>query len=155
MYIGVMIDSESYTELICVERETLNEVKCEMESIAFDWDFGEVTWENIPFKCEKLVARGVAETGDYNEYWFVTEIFKVNKDKVYLVKWHAYEGVDFDVMEFDTWDDAYNEMKKIYNYEMNEYEKYINKEDCYIDTYRSCIDDNVEWNLMQIVTKGE
>ena len=154
MYLGVMIDSESYANLICVARETLNEVKCEIESIAFDWDFGEVTWEDdfLLLKNANKVARGVTN-GD--EYWLVAEIFKVNENKIYLVQWHAYDGVDFDLIEFDAWDNAYNEMKCRYYNMIEEFGINTNINQCDIDTYKSCIDDDNEWHMMQIVMKGE
>ena len=153
MYLGVMIDSEHYTDVTCVFRETLNEVMCTLESIAFEDDYGEVNWTDNFYLCEgRKVKRGVTNGDDY---WLVMEIFEVEDNNIYLVQWHAYEGVDFDVIEFDTWDSAYNRMKREYYDMIEDWGIDRNKNQCDIDSYSFCIDDGNEWHMMQIVTKGE
>lgn len=151
MYIGVLIDSEYYGDLYYTIKETLTEVKSEMEGIAFDANCSEITWENY-FLTENnnKVARGVTDSND--DFWFVTEIFYIEEGGIYLVNWHAYDGVDFDVSEFKCWDDAYKEMEGEY-YDMISDIGADKVNECYIDSYSTCIDDDNEWHLMQIVSK--
>lgn len=153
MYLGVMIDSEHYTDVTCVFRETLNEVMCTLESIAFEDDYGEVNWADDFYLCEgRKVKRGITNGDDY---WLVMEIFEVEDNNIYLIQWHAYEGVDFDVAEFDNWDSAYNTMKYKYHGMIEDWEIDTNRNQCYIDSYSCVIDDDNEWHMMEIVTKGE
>lgn len=144
MYLGVFIDSENYTQLGCVVGDTLSEVKYKLSE--FDWSDSFVKMDG------DKVLRGVVEDGD----WFsVAEVFEVDSNKYYLVYWHAYEGVDFDVMEFDTWDSAYNRMEREFYDMIEDWGIDRNKNQCDIDSYSFCIDDDNEWHMMQIVTKGE
>ncbi len=153
MYLGVFIDSENYTQLGCVMGDTLSEVKSKVEKYYVD-DFD---WSDRFVKMNgNKILRGVTEKkDDYNLWFAVAEIFDVDSDKYYLVYWHAYNGVDFDVTEFDSWDSAYDRMKCEYHDMIEDWEIDTNSNQCYIDSYSCVIDDDVEWHMMEIVTKGE
>lgn len=140
-----MLDSENYTEPVIRFCETREE--------GFQMFKDLVTPYNDPPKFEVDGNRCDAtwwEPGEetYDDF-AVCEVFGLNEKPYILVWWHAYEGVDFNVKQFDSFEEANATMRSEAEdiLILDEVENYpVTDED-----WGAVVDDGYEWNCWQII----
>lgn len=137
MKLVVGIDGESYTELSHAFVETWKE--------AFEW---------VKEDVRKYDGSKTEKVGDkiYTQYtptFHVHQLFDIDESKPFIVvHWHAYEGVDFDIKQFNT----YKEARKYMNDTVTDV--VANNEDYIIDWFNdkgACVDVKKEWMMWRIV----
>jgi len=146
MYLALMLDDEHYTDLYYES--------CETEVEGFDifkkWnneDYGEYYEEGNRFVW--------TDDFDCEQHFAVCEVYELNDKPYVLIWWHAYNGVDFSVKQFDTFEEANAAMRaeadNIYIYIDDAYEN----ETITPDSWSGIVDDGVEWNCWEIVERSE
>ena len=111
MYIGLGITSESYSVLYYEVDSELERLKKKMEErIAFPNN--EVIWysqkDNMCYGASPVI-RGTAPCTE--DDWGVIEIYEIDDNPWALVKWHAFDGVDFSVGTYRTREEARKAMR--------------------------------------------
>lgn len=147
MKIVVGIDGENYTDLY------YGFVKTEDE--AYEWFEDDA--ESL--ECFKLEREGNRFTGYYWRYpsdsipdFTVYECYDINEKPYILVWWHAYNGVDFTVRQFDTFKEANDVIKDESNYAWTE-EDALENEDIIQGNGKVCVDIGDEWEMWQIIKR--
>lgn len=144
MYLALMLDDEHYTDLYYES--------CETEVEGFDifkkWnneDYGEYYEEGNRFVW--------TDDFDYEQRFAVCEVYELNDKPYVLIWWHAYNGVDFSVKQFDTFEEANAAMRAEADniYIDDAYEN----ETITPDSWSGIVDDGVEWNCWEIVKRSE
>ena len=110
MYIGLAITSDSYSDLYYEVGSDLERLKKKMEEqIAFPNN--EVIWYSTKNKCYGVspVIRGTAPCTE--DDWGVIEIYEIDNAPWVMVKWHAFDGVDFAVQTYRTQEEARRAMR--------------------------------------------
>jgi len=140
MYIGVFIDSENIHDLGVFLGKTQEEINDQFTEYVIDMIMGGATLkrEAIEYGEDRLVVYK-------DDFFLVMEVFKVDDDKVYLVNWHGYDGVNFEVRDFPTKKDAYNTMREEYIEEV----QYM--QEGYLDHDTAIIDVGTEWLNWKII----
>lgn len=139
-----MLDDEHYTDLYYES--------CETEVEGFDifkkWnneDYGEYYEEGNRFVW--------TDDFDCEQRFAVCEVYELNDKPYVLIWWHAYNGVDFSVKQFDTFEEANAAMRaeadNIYIDDVYENETITP------DSWSGIVDDGVEWNCWEIVKRSE
>lgn len=105
----------------------------------FEPDECPIAWDDTKDEVYGYIARGDSYAEDFSCYF----IFEVPDDaKVFLLSWHAFEGVDFSVEVFSEIESARAKMNL-------DYEKLLSEnsyeDGCFIDKYSATIDTGVEW----------
>ncbi len=151
MKIIVGIDGDNYTEL----------------------DYGFMKTKEKAFECFKGIAKENYEcfeiekegenrfTGYYYDdlysdipNFIVYECYDLNEKPYILVWWHAYNGVDFKVEQFDTFEEANAAMKAESDYVWIE-ENDPDYKGVGPDDTSSCIDTGYEWECWEIIKRSE
>lgn len=149
MYIGTFIDSDSVHDLCLIRGDTLEEVKDKFIKL-FENPFREIIFEESePEYSENAKTRFTIEIDD--DYWVVMEVFEVFMKRYYLIRWHGYEGVGFDLTEYGLEEDAYRKMK----IEYKDYDDCDYVEDRYLDSMKAEIDTGNEWCLWEIIKEEQ
>lgn len=148
MFIAVGIDDEHYSELFYTMSDDLSEVKNAVEDYASE--YGIAIWKLAEdADRDKYILRG--------EFWknyqfFVSEIFEVSKESPYfLVHWHAYNGVDFGVEEFESIEAAKIEMERRWSEDQELYFEDTCRDSNFLDDDESIFDTGYEWKMHKIV----
>lgn len=146
MYVGFYINSEYPTCLSRTVRETVEEIKEAFLAEHNDNLGTAVLTEEKPEYSKRAITRFVVDQGD--NYWLVMEVFEIPENKCCLARWHAYEGVGFDVTWHSTKEEAYQRMKREYL----DYGDYL--EEGHLDRDSAVIDTGNEWLNWEILDKG-
>lgn len=144
MYLTLMLDDEHYTDpyyRVC-------ETEVEGFEIFKKWnneDYGEYCEEGNRFEW----------TDDFG-WWHrfaVCEVYGLNDKPYVLIWWHAYNGVDFSVKQFDTFEEANAAMRAEADniYIDDDY----GNETITPDSWSGIVDDGVEWNCWEIIRRDE
>ena len=90
------------------------------------------------------------------ESFAVCEVYELNDKPYVLMWWHAYNGVDFSVRQFDTFEEANAAMRaEVDNiYDEADVEACAN-EPITPDDWSGIVDDGYEWNCWKIVERSE
>lgn len=145
MFIAVGIDDEHYSELFYTMSDDLSEVISAVETYS---DYGVMTWK-LAGEGDNYILRGEAWR-DYR--FFVAEIFEVSKESPYfLIHWHAYNGVDFGVEEFESIDAAKTEIERRWNEDQELYFEDTCEDSNFLDDDESIFDTGYEWKMHKIV----
>lgn len=152
MFIGVGIDDEHYTQLDYCFKTSLTDILNVMKQIANEAltdCYIELTFSN---KNAGRALRGDAISMISEHKFYVFEIFEIsNFSKHILVSWHAYDGVDFSVKEFDDIDEARKMLKDTYENGYLQY-KEDTSDDCNeLELDSSVLDTGYEWLMQEIV----
>lgn len=146
--LGVMIDSEHFTDLYRTVFSENEDARKVMTKLVNDKSFS--LTEQTP------EGRFIFEMDE--DCWTVGQVFEVDNKPYALVKYHAYDGVDFELLgQFDSykeakavrdkdirelidgWSDPYNKVPEYDRYEL------FNDED------QSVWDDGQEWHIWSII----
>lgn len=144
------IDSESYSHLIHAFYTDLDKLKNDIDNMknelkTFYKDMT-VKWEN---------NRCTLNCSEEEDFWYVFEYFEVNSDIV-LVHYHAYEGVDFEIVgEFDDMYQARDKMATSSFELYSEYEDLKDKSYEWLSYNDACFDTGQEWQIWKIVCKED
>lgn len=145
MFIAVGIDDEHYSELFYTMSDDLSEVISAVETYS---DYGVMTWK-LAGEGDNYILRGEAWR-DYR--FFVAEIFEVSKESPYfLIHWHAYNGVDFGVEEFESIEAAKTEIESRWNEDQELYFEDTCEDSNFLDDDESIFDTGYEWKMHKIV----
>lgn len=80
----------------------------------------------------------------------VCEVYDLSEKPYILIHWHAYNGVDFDIKQFDSFEEANATMMA----EANDIDTFgIDNEPITTEDCRAVVDDGYEWNCWQIIKK--
>ena len=148
MYLAVWIDGEHYTEPYIK--------KCESIRDGFDWfkscmetDETEVSYEE---EGNRIVAEYPYDHGWDNDImdFSVCEVYEIKERPYALIWWHAYNGVDFAVTEFDDFTEANEAMRSeavdaLIEWNDPEFEG-VKPEDV-----SACVDTGDEWQCWRII----
>lgn len=142
MYLAVMIDGEHYVDMEAYPCESIHE--------GFDL-FKENFVMNNKAKYRVDDNRIVATyyTGSYEDF-SVCEVYEVDEKPYTLVWWHAYDGVDFTVRLFDSFEEARETMTAEANELMSKLEDAQQDSD---EGNFICVDTGIEWECWQIIEK--
>lgn len=149
MKIVVGIDGEHYTDLYYGFVETEDE--------AYEWAKEDA--ENL--ECFEFEREEHNRFAGY--YWYdpsydsipdftIYECYDLNEKPYILVWWHAYNGVDFTVRQFDTFEEANEVMKTESNYAWIE-ENDPDYREVTQDDGDTCVDTGCEWEMWQIIKR--
>lgn len=140
MKVVLMLDDEHYTQP-CI-------IFCETEEEGFD------LFESWNAETEgTYTVEGNRCTWERGYNFAVCEVYDLSEKPYILIHWHAYEGVGFDVKQFDSFEEANATMRSEAEDILirDEVENYpVTDEDC-----GAVIDDGYEWNCWKIIEKGE
>lgn len=150
MKLVVGIDGESYTELSHAFVET--------EKEAYDWvkeDVKEYNCFEIVKDGDKIYTRyyrsdfnavlDVVDTPSFHVY----QLFDIDESKPFVVvHWHAYDSVDFEISQFDTYRKARCYMS---NSVVNIVARNEDSSIEYFDDESSCVDLENEWMMWRII----
>lgn len=157
MYIATMLDDENYTEPAYH--------LCESIEDGFEWfknyfcsdeyyHDDETMYKVNGNRCD---AKWYTYTcGSWSEAFAVCEVFELN-DKPYVLIWHhAYNGVDFSVRQFDTFEEA-NAVMRAEAADIYIDEAKIEPEDNEVtpEDWSAIVDDGYEWNCWDILKRSE
>ena len=143
-----MLDSENYTDPVIEFCETREEGF----QMFKDW----VIPYNDPPKfevdgnrCDATWWKPGEET--YDDF-AVCEVFDLNEKPYILIWWHAYDGVDFDVKQFSSFEEANAVMRS----EADDIDTFgVDNEPTFPEDWGTVIDNGYEWNCWKIIKKGE
>lgn len=148
MYLTLMLDDEHYTDPYYQVCET----EVEGFEVFKKWnneDYGEYYEEGNRFEW--------IDDFDWEHRFAVCEVYELNDKPYVLIWWHAYNGVDFSVKQFDTFEEANAVMRaeadNIYLDEAD-VEAYAN-DPITPDDWSGIVDDGYEWNCWQIIERSE
>lgn len=148
MKILVGIDGDHYTDLDYEFVETKDKAFERFEKIA-----------NEGYECFEIEREENRFTGYYydsplSDYpnFIVYECYDINEKPYILVWWHAYNGVDFTVRQFDTFEEANEIMKAESNYAWIE-ENDPEYREVTQDDGSTCVDTGCEWEMWQIIKR--
>ena len=154
MFVGVGINDENYTLLDCHFDENLGDLLLKMQDVGQSEIAGKCTIElSFPDEDVNWAIRGDAVNDDNRDNFYVFKIFHISDDCPYiLVRWHAYDGVDFEVEEFGSIRLAKGAM---WNHYYEDREPYSDdNDDRDFGPYTSVIDTGEEFLMQQIVEVG-
>lgn len=153
MYLAVAIDGDYVY---------LSYKYCDLESDVFDWfkkfnsDVDDVTYEVN--ENEKRISAEYYVYGYDSKDFSVCQYFELTGKPYLVVWWHAYNGVDFRVKEFNALEDAHNNIVK-------EIDTLVKEIECetYDENYRDVVfcwepyvvDTGDEWQCWQIIKVNE
>lgn len=146
--LGVMIDSEGHTDLSMICNDSINKVRDWMEK----YGGGERYASNIEWNG----TRCDITDGDY---FMVGEIFAVPDNAKYVVlKWHAYDGVDFEVISatdneeeaFAAWYGEVSTLVSSIGYYDEWKDRDLSIEDIEMDG-DFCGDNGNEWDMVRVI----
>lgn len=148
MKLVVGIDGESYTELSHAFVET--------EQQALEWvkeDVKDYNCFNIEKDGDKIYTQyyrdefsvGMVDIPSFHVY----QLFNIDETKPFVVvSWHAYNGVDFEITQFDTYRKARCYMSNsVVNIAAGNEDSSIE----YFDDESSCVDMEHEWMMWKII----
>ena len=148
MKILVGIDGDHYTDLDYEFVETKDKAFEQFEKIA-----------NEGYECFEIEREKDRFTGYYydsplSDYpnFIVYECYDLNEKPYILVWWHAYNGVDFTVRQFDTFEEANEIMKAESNYAWIE-ENDPEYREVTQDDGSTCVDTGYEWEMWRIIKR--
>ena len=150
MYIATMLDDENYAYPAYQLCESIEDG---FEVFKNDFCDNETRYEIKGNRCDAMWYTG----GLWSyEAFAVCEVFELN-DKPYVLIWHhAYNGVDFSVRQFDTFEEANAVMRAEAN---NIYidETKIEPEDNEVtpEDWSAIVDNGYEWNCWDILKRSE
>lgn len=156
MFVGVGINDENYTLLDCHFDENLGDLLLKMQDVGQSEIAGKCTIElSFPDEDVNWAIRGDAVNDDNRDNFYVFKIFHIDDDCPYiLVRWHAYDGVDFEVEEFNSIRLARGAMWSHYYEDRYVYSDGNNNDDSDLGSYSSVFDTGEEFLMQQIVEVG-
>lgn len=157
MFVGVGINDENYTLLDCHFDKNLGDLLLKMQDVGQSEIAGKCTIElSFPDEDVNWAIRGDAVNDDNRDNFYVFKIFHIDDDCPYiLVRWHAYDGVDFEVEEFNSIRLARGAMWSHYYDNRGLYsDDNDNNDDGYLGPYSSVLDTGEEFLMQQIVEVG-
>lgn len=148
MKIIVGIDGDHYTDLDYEFAETKDKAFERFEKIANEG------YECFEIEREENRFIGYYYDSPLSDYpnFIVYECYDLNEKPYILVWWHAYNGVDFTVRQFDTFEEANEIMKAESNYAWIE-ENDPEYREVTQDDGNTCVDTGCEWEMWQIIER--
>lgn len=140
MYLAVMIDGEHYIDM---EYYPCQSIEDGFELFKEDFVESEAEFE---VKENRIVATYYGDFGSKD--FSVCEVYEVDEKPYTLVWWHAYNGVDFTVRTFDSFEEA----REVMVAEASELASKL--EDAQQDFDKGnmiCIDTGYEWECWRII----
>lgn len=108
MYVALLLDSDHYTDVEYLFDSDLSKLKKKAKHLIHNEGF------DIP---EEETDMEIVVNSQYG--WIKCQIFEVEKYPYYLIWHHAYDGVDFTIMGYETFEEARKIMLKEVNEEEN------------------------------------
>ena len=150
MYIATMLDDENYAYPAYQLCESIEDG---FEVFKNDFCDNETRYEIKGNRCDAMWYTG----GLWSyEAFAVCEVFELN-DKPYVLIWHhAYNGVDFSVRQFDTFEEA-NAVMRAEAADIYIDETKIEPEDNEVtpEDWSAIVDNGYEWNCWDILKRSE
>lgn len=150
MYIATMLDDENYAYPAYQLCESIEDG---FEVFKNDFCDNETRYEIKGNRCDAMWYTG----GLWSyEAFAVCEVFELN-DKPYVLIWHhAYNGVDFSVRQFDTFEEA-NAVMRAEADDIYIDEAKIEPEDNEVtpEDWSAIVDNGYEWNCWDILKRSE
>ena len=144
MYLAVMIDGEHYTDMEAYPCNSIQE-GFDLFKKNFVMDYS----AKYRVNNNRIVATYYTWSYLYEDF-SVCEVYKVDEKPYTLVWWHAYDGVDFTVRTFDSFDEARETM-------ITEAGELMSKlEDAQQDSDEGnfiCVDTGIEWECWKIIKR--